>query len=199
MWNVFTNIGDAAVTLPVAAICTGWLALFNARLAWRLMAALAAGMAVVGVSKIIYAGWGVSIPASDFRVISGHAMLSTSVWTIALALQLKWWRLPPLPGVGAGLAIGALTGFARVVDHSHSLPEVISGWFLGALVAVLFLRTVINQQFARITPIWSTLSLLLICTLAYGHEAPFQYLIDAHAPQIHRHVLSVMALPWRIR
>ncbi|MFM0340764.1 phosphatase PAP2 family protein [Paraburkholderia fungorum] len=193
MWTLFTNLGDAAITVPVAAICVGWLALFNTRLAWRLVGALAAGTAIVGATKIIYAGWGVSIPATDFRVISGHAMLSTAVWTVAITLQLKWWRLPALPGVGAGMVIGALTGFSRIMDHSHSFPEVFSGWLLGALVAVLFLRTAINVESERIGPIWFTLSLLLVSMLAYGHEAPLQYLIDVHSSQIHRHIPSVRA------
>lgn len=199
MWTLFTNIGDAAITLPVAAICIGWLAIFNVCLAWRLIGALAAGTAIVGATKIIYAGWGVSIPATDFRVISGHTMLSTSVWTVAITLQLKWWRLPPLPGVGAGIAIGALTGLSRVMDHSHSFPEVIAGWFLGTLVAVFFLRTAIKVEFERFRPVWFTRSLLLVSTLAYGHEAPLQYLIDAHSSAIHRHVPSVMTFLGHIR
>ncbi|RKE37011.1 hypothetical protein B0G76_3237 [Paraburkholderia sp. BL23I1N1] len=53
MWTLFTNIGDAAVTLPVAAICICWLARFNVRLAWQLVGALAGGMAIVGATKII--------------------------------------------------------------------------------------------------------------------------------------------------
>ncbi|MFL9988089.1 phosphatase PAP2 family protein [Paraburkholderia sediminicola] len=199
MWTLFTNIGDAAVTLPVAALCIGWLARFNVRLAWQLVGALAGGMAIVGATKIIYAGWGISIPATDFRVISGHTMLSTSVWTVAITLQMKWWRLPPLPGVGAGMAIGALTGFARVMDHSHSFPEAIAGWFLGTLVAVFFLRAAINVEFERFRPVGFTLSLLLVSTLAYGHEAPLQDLIDAHSPAIHRHMPSVRAILGQIR
>lgn len=199
MWTLFTNIGDAAITLPVAAICVCWLALFNTRLAWRLIGALAAGTAIVAATKIIYAGWGLSIPAADFRVVSGHAMLSTSVWTVAITLQLKWWRLPALPGVCAGMVVGALTGFSRVMDHSHSLPEVIAGWLLGVLVAVFFLRTEINVESERIGPVWFTLSLLLVSTLAYGHKAPLQYLIDAHSSEIHRPIPAVKAFPGQIR
>ena len=101
MWTVFTNIGDAAVTLPVAAVCACWIALFNVKLAFRWIVMLSAGIAIVGASKIFYAGWGISFPASHFRVISGHAMLSTCVWMVALALQLQWWRLPPSPGIAA--------------------------------------------------------------------------------------------------
>jgi hypothetical protein len=153
----------------------------------------------VGVTKVLYAGWGISLPAFDFRVISGHTMLSTSVWMVAITLQLKWWRLPSFPGVIAGMAIGAFTGVSRLMNHSHSLPEVVIGWLLGVLVAALFLRSAIHVEFERFRPIWSTLSLLLVSTLAYGHEAPFQYLIETRSPEIRSHTPSVVALLNRVR
>jgi membrane-associated phospholipid phosphatase len=194
MWNVFTNIGDAAITLPVAALCAGWIARFNTRLACLWIALLAAGMATVGATKILYYGWDLSVASSDFRVVSGHTMLSTSVWIVAITLQLKWWRLPPLLGIAAGMTVGVLTGIARVMDHSHSLPEVLSGWVLGALVAAIFLRSALKIEFDRPKPMWSAASLLLVSALAYGHKAPFQDMIEAHAPEIHRRAPSVAAL-----
>jgi PAP2 superfamily len=199
MWNVFSNIGDAAVTLPVAALCAGWIALYDVRLALRLVGALAAGVAIVGATKILYAGWGISIPAADFRVISGHTMLSTSVWMVALALQLKWWRQPPVAGVVAGMAIGACTGISRLMNLSHSLPEVFSGWILGVLVAAFFLRAAGNIELERFRPVWSTLSLLLVSMLAYGHEAPFEYLIETRSPEIRKHTPAVIDLLSRFR
>lgn len=200
MWDVFTNMGDAAMTLPVAAICAGWVAFFNVRLALRLVGALAVGVAIVGATKVAYAGWGISaIPAVDFRVISGHTMLSTSVWMVAITLQLKWWRQPVFPGVFAGMAIGAFTGISRLMDHSHSLPEVMAGWLLGVLVAALFLRTAVNVEFERCKPVWSTFGLLLVSTLAYGHEAPFEYLIETRSPEIRNHAHSFTALLGRVR
>ncbi|QQC67002.1 phosphatase PAP2 family protein [Paraburkholderia ginsengisoli] len=199
MWKVFANLGDAAITLPVAAICAGWIALFNVRLALRLVGVLALGAALVGVTKVVYAGWGLSIPAEDFRVISGHAMLSTSIWMVAITLLLKWWRQPAFPGIVAGLVIGALTGFSRIIDHSHSVPEVIAGWSLGAIAGLFFLRAAVNVELERFSAIWPTLSILLVSTLAYGHKAPFEHLIETRSPQLRSHVPSVMAVLGRIR
>lgn len=193
MWVMFTKLGDAAITLPVAALCAGWLALSNLRLAIRWIVCLAAGMAVVGVTKILYAGWGVALPALHFRVISGHTMLSLSVWIVALSLQLRWWRQPPLAGVALGTLIGLLTGVARIMDHSHSWPEVVSGWALGACVAAAFLWKAHEAPFQRIRPVWPTVSLLVVSTLAYGHTAPLQRLIETHSRQVHRDVPSVTA------
>jgi hypothetical protein len=68
MWHAFTNIGDAAVTLPVAIVCAGWIAMSNLRLAFRWGLVLSAGMALVGATKILYAGWGVSFPEVEFSL-----------------------------------------------------------------------------------------------------------------------------------
>jgi membrane-associated phospholipid phosphatase len=183
-WTVYSNVGDAAVTLPVAIVCAIWLAKTNVRLAWRWALTLGIAMLPVGVTKIVYYAWGVSLPLADFRVISGHTMLSTAVWAVALSLQLRWWRLPAMPGILAGLRLGALTGASRVHGHSHSVAEVLVGWVIGAIAAIIFLRTALRVEYKSFRPVWSTLTLLLVSTLAYGHTAPFQDLIEEHSPAL---------------
>ncbi|KVE99659.1 phosphatase PAP2 family protein [Burkholderia vietnamiensis] len=183
MWSEISNIGDAALTLPVALTCAVWLALSDWRLAVRWVALLAAGMSVVGATKILYAGCGIEIPQFDFRVISGHTMLSTSVWTVALATLWQGFRAGKAPGVAAGLAVGAVTAIARVLDHSHTVPEVVAGWLLGAAVALAFLRAYGDAQPRAFSPRIAAVSLLLVSGIAYGHRAPFQQMIDTHSPQ----------------
>jgi membrane-associated phospholipid phosphatase len=184
MWHAFTNIGDAAVTLPVAIVCAGWIAMSNLRLAFRWGLVLSAGMALVGATKILYAGWGVSFPEIEFRVISGHTMLATSVWTVTIALLLRSWGLLATVGVVGGLIVGACTGLARVFDHSHSLSEVAIGWVVGAVVGAVFLRACVNAKLEQFRPMAVTITLLVVSTLAYGHTTPFQRLIDGHSPAI---------------
>ncbi|SAL33983.1 PA-phosphatase like phosphoesterase [Caballeronia sordidicola] len=193
MWPVFTNIGDAAMTLPAAFICAVWIAKSDMRLAFRWALALALGMALVGVTKILYAGWDVSFPAADFRVISGHAMLSTSVWTVTFALLLRSWRLPPALGIVAGLLLGVFTGLARVHDQSHSLSEVVIGWALGAVVAAVVLRSAWRVQTQRFSPVGATAILLFVSVLTYGHTAPFERLIDAHSAGLHNRFAANIA------
>ncbi|MBN3761945.1 phosphatase PAP2 family protein [Burkholderia sp. Ac-20365] len=181
MWTVFSNVGDAAVTLPVAFVCAIWIARTDPRLAWRWVCTLGFAMLPVGLSKILYYAWGVALPLANFRVISGHTMLSTAVWAVALALQLRWWRMPAFPGIAAGLILGALTGASRVHGHSHSVAEVLVGWIIGALAAGLFLRAALRLEGRPFRPVWSTLSLLAVSMLAYGHVAPFQDLIKENS------------------
>jgi len=183
MWSEISNIGDAALTLPVALTCAVWLALSDWRLAVRWIVLLAAGMSLVGATKILYAGCGVEIPQFDFRVISGHTMLSTSVWTVALSMLWQAFRAGKVPGVAAGLAVGAVTAVARVFDHSHTIPEVVVGWLLGALVALVFLRIYDRAHKRSLSPRIAAVCLLLVSGIAYGNRAPFQQMIDTHSPQ----------------
>ena len=178
MWTIFTNVGDAAVTLPVAIVCAIWIAKTDLRLAFRWVLTLACGMLPVGVTKVLYYAWGVALPLYHFRVISGHTMLSTAVWVVTLTLQLRWWRQPAFPGIVAGLLLGALTGASRVHGHSHSVAEVFVGWAVGAIAASSFLWTALRVEFRPFRPVWSTLCLLVVSTFAYGHTAPFQDLIE---------------------
>ncbi|MGU7772819.1 phosphatase PAP2 family protein [Burkholderia sp. MR1-5-21] len=184
MWSEISNIGDAALTLPIAVTCAAWLALFDRRLAIRWIALLAAGMSVVGATKILYAGCGIGLPQFDFRVISGHTMLSTSVWTVAASMLWQAFRPGKRPGALIGLSVGAVTGIARVFDHSHTFPEVVAGWVLGASVALTFLRAYDRVEKKPFSPRVVAICLFLVSGIAYGHRAPFQQMIDTHSPQL---------------
>lgn len=85
LW-IFSNLGDAAFTLPLALVCALWLRTVDWRLALRWAVLLAGGMGLVGLSKILYAGCGLEISAISFRMISGHTMLAASIYTVAGAL-----------------------------------------------------------------------------------------------------------------
>jgi membrane-associated phospholipid phosphatase len=181
MWNAISNIGDAAVTLPIAAVCAIWLMRSDWRLAGRWILFLAAGMVLVGITKILYFGCGVGIPAIEFRVISGHTTLSTAIWTVALALLFRCKGGSARVGATLGLLIGALTAVARVFDNAHTISEVISGWLLGAAIATLFIRAFERSGARLFFPYMAPLSLMLIATVAYGHHAPFQKMIEDYS------------------
>jgi hypothetical protein len=69
MWNAVSNFGDAAVTLPLALACAIWIASSNRHAAacWPFL--LSAGMAIVGATKILYAGCGIETSEIGFRVV----------------------------------------------------------------------------------------------------------------------------------
>lgn len=193
MWNAISNLGDAALTLPVAITCTIWLKLSSREFANRWMLLLAAGMALVGVTKILYAGCGVEIPSIGFRVISGHTTLSTAVWAVTLALLFRSAGGDARLGAVVGLGVGMLTAVARVFDHAHTVPEVIAGWLLGGAIAALFVRGLARSKARLFRPAVTAAGLLMVTTVAYGHHAPIQAMIDKYSPGVCARAMAGMA------
>lgn len=178
-----TNLGDAALLLPLALACAMWLHAADRRESLRWLAVLAVGMTLVGASKILYAGCGVEIPSVQFRVISGHTMLAAAVWTVAIALvagsaRARWHRA----GAVAGLLLAATIGVGRVVEDAHTPIEVVVGWLLGGGIALLFLRRFFSQPRRMPRSVLAGLGLLAVSSIAYGHHAPFQRMIVHYSP-----------------
>jgi membrane-associated phospholipid phosphatase len=178
----FSNFGDAALTLPLAVVCALWLRSVDKRLAIYWALALMAGMALVGVSKILYAGCGLEIPAIHFRMISGHTMLSAAVYTVAGGLLLsgfgkQWYRL----GAAGGLLFALMIGVTRWIIKAHTAAECVTGWLLGATIAMLVLARVFDQPRKMPRAAFAGVALLVVSTLAYGRHAPFQAMIERYS------------------
>ncbi|BBA44187.1 MULTISPECIES: phosphatase PAP2 family protein [Burkholderia] len=185
MWAAVSDLGDAAMTLPLAVACIVWLTRSSVgrhgAAAWALM--LAAGMALVGVTKLLYAGCGIQIRAIDFRVISGHTMLASAVWPMACAIALAGCApIRPSTSLSLGLALGALIGVARVFDDAHTPSEVVAGWIVGSVVVLSFVR---RHGAPRIDARYRMLaagSLIAVSAAAYGRHAPIQAAIELYSP-----------------
>ncbi|WP_322026944.1 phosphatase PAP2 family protein [Burkholderia sp. BCC1977] len=191
MWTAVSDLGDAAMTLPLAVACIAWLTRSTAgrhhAASWALM--LAAGMALVGATKLLYAGCGIQIRAIDFRVISGHTMLASAVWPMTCVLALGGGVQPRAStslslslSLGLGLGIGALIGVARVFDDAHTPSEVVAGWLVGSAVALAF---VWRHGAPRVDARYRALvagSLLAVSAVAYGRHAPIQAAIEMYSP-----------------
>ncbi|MBU9296689.1 phosphatase PAP2 family protein [Burkholderia multivorans] len=185
MWLAIGNLGDAALTLPLAAVCFAWLtrSLYGWRIAlWWLMLSGAA-MLLVGLTKVLYAGCGLEIRWIDFRVISGHTMLAATVWPMACLLLLHdGWRVHTGAALLPGFVLAATIGVARVHVDAHTASEVIAGWMLGVLVTMLLLK---RWKDAPILPPWlrplAAISMLVASGIAYGRHAPIQAAIDRYS------------------
>ncbi|GAB5099251.1 phosphatase PAP2 family protein [Caballeronia sp. LP006] len=181
LW-IFSNLGDAALLLPLALVCALWLRSVDMRLAIRWAVLLTAGMGLVGLSKILYAGCGLEVPAIEFRMISGHTMLAASIYTVAAGLLAgglgrAWYLL----GAAAGLVLAALIGASRILQDAHTPAEVVAGWLLGGLIAFLLLRHVFAVPRKMPRALVAGLGLLAVSSIAYGHHAPFQRMIEHYS------------------
>lgn len=185
MWTAVSDLGDAAMTLPLAVVCIAWLTRSTAgrhvAASWALM--LAVGMALVGATKMLYAGCGIQIRAIDFRVISGHTMLASAVWPMTCVLALGGGeQLRASTSLSLGLGLGALIGIARVFDDAHTPSEVVAGWLVGSAVALAFVwRHGAPSVDARYRALVAG-SLLAVSAVAYGRHAPIQAAIEMYSP-----------------
>ncbi|MDR5814313.1 MULTISPECIES: phosphatase PAP2 family protein [unclassified Caballeronia] len=181
LWTL-SNLGDAALLLPLALVCALWLRSVDLRLAIRWAVLLTLGMGLVGLSKVLYAGCGVEISAIQLRMISGHTMLAASIYTVAGGLLFgglggAWYRL----GALGGLALAAAIGASRIIQDAHTPAEVVAGWLLGALVAGLLLTRVFDQPRKMPRALAAGVGLLAVSSIAYGHHAPFQRMIEHYS------------------
>lgn len=177
IWNLIGSAGDAAVTLPLAALCAVWLACSQRRLAWLWLGILGAGLALVGLSKILYAGCDTEVTWLDLRMFSGHTTLATAIYTTLLALLSQALVRRTTPGAVIGLLIGVLIGVARVFQQAHSPSEAVAGWLLGCAISILFLRRLKHAHPALPHPVVAGLCAVVVIAVCYGHTAPFEALI----------------------
>lgn len=176
-WSEITQFGDISITSLIAFAIAAWLFVEDEkRLALWWCMLFAAGMGVVIATKIAFIGWGIGIRALDFTGFSGHAMRSAAVMPVLFYLVLQ--RTPLLYRAGAvivGLAFGAIVAASRLAVHAHSISEVIAGWFLGALVSMLFIWTAHTTLRKHVfKPLRIALSLLVLLPAPYVYPAPTQ-------------------------
>jgi membrane-associated phospholipid phosphatase len=199
VWYSITSLGSAGLTLPLAVAIALWLALgYSWRMAagWLLLLGVAIG--VVTVTKLAFLGWGVGVRELDFTGVSGHAMLSTAVYPVALFLML----LPARPalrlvGVLIGLAAGIAVGLSRVVLDAHSPSEAITGCTVGALTALMFVRWSWDAEPGRLSAVPVTVSLVMLFVGLHGVHVPTQRWVTHIALKVSGHDRPFIRARWK--
>lgn len=143
--RIVTELGGAAILLPVTAAGAVWLAI---RREWKavllLLVVTLSGRILVDVQK----NWAGRLRPADeqhlvaaqsFAFPSGHAANSTLVW-LCLALLLARSPRARAPAIWAAVWLALLVGLSRVVLGVHWPSDVIGGWALGLFWILLLLR-----------------------------------------------------------
>ena len=128
------------VMFPAALVIAVWLWLGASRkIALLWMGVLVTAYLVVGVSKILFKGWGIGLHDLGIAVFSGHAMNACLVLTVMLNLlcqqidqRLRW------PALVAGLLATWWFAINYVAHTIHPLPEAIAGALIGSVAACVF-------------------------------------------------------------
>jgi membrane-associated phospholipid phosphatase len=143
-WQFITHLGSASLLLPffgIALIELWFSRQKSAIFLW--IVALAIGVIVTLISKVLFLGWGIGIASLNFTGISGHAFLATAIIPIVFysfsgGFQEKAKNI----GFWIGLILSLFVGISRIVLGMHSLSEVVSGWVLGLTVCVFALSAI---------------------------------------------------------
>jgi membrane-associated phospholipid phosphatase len=162
-WEVLTSLGAAGLMLPVLVqVCIGLWQTGQSGTVVRWLALMALGTALVLATKIAFLSFGIGSAALDFTGISGHATLATAILPVWLG-----WVLARDPGrhfptgMLAGLALGALVGWSRIILGAHSVSESALGWLLGAVIASLTWR-LLDRRIPAPRLVWGAGLVLLL-------------------------------------
>ncbi|OIQ86234.1 calcium-transporting ATPase 1 [mine drainage metagenome] len=173
---VITELGDAAVLLPLIVAALAWFA------ARRLWLSAAYWVGAVGVAQLLalvikfalhrprpmplYAG------AEAFSFPSGHAVMSAVVYGLLAWLLLRraspyWQRM----GGAAAMALVLLIGLSRVYLGAHWLSDVLGGLAFGVAWVALVAMAYTYHCRERLQERWLTMLLLgvfLAAAVAHG-------------------------------
>ncbi|KDB05742.1 hypothetical protein LIG30_0561 [Burkholderia sp. lig30] len=199
LWISITALGGAGLTLPLAVTIAIWLVLgYSWRRAAAWLAVLGAAIGVVALTKIAFLGWGIGIRAWNFTGFSGHAMLSTSVYPVAMFLMLIRARTPiRLAGIALGLAAGVAVGVSRVALDAHSPSESITGCIVGALAALVFIYGSWHAEPHRWSVAAVVASLALVTVALHGITVPSHRWVTQVALQLSGHERPFVRARWK--
>ena len=187
-WWGLTWFGDSGLLLPMALLIALWLAssrrTWSAAALWVLI--FGAASSLVLVSKLAFLGWGVGSVRFNFTGISGHTMLSASVWPVVLWLLASRGTHQLRAGLAVfGWLLAACIGVSRLAIYAHSASEVAAGYLLGLAASASFLALQRHMQHPRLRTSLVALSLLLpLLQLQPGHAAPTHGLIERMAMRL---------------
>ena len=199
LWYSITSLGGAGLTLPLAIAIALWLAVgYTWRMAAGWLLLLGVAVVLVTVTKLAFLGWGVGVRVWDFTGLSGHAMLSTAVYPVALFLML----LPTRPavrviGVLLGLGAGVAVALSRVVLDAHSPSEAITGCLVGALTALVFIRWSWHAAPGRLSAAAVTLSLVILTFALHDVRVPTHRWVTHLALKVSGHDRPFVRARWK--
>lgn len=147
-----TQYAGITVMLPAALVVAGWLwCTASKKVAFLWLGVLLVAYFVVGLSKVLFKGWGIGLESLDIAVISGHAMNACLVSTVVLSLlfrqidhSLRWLAL------GAGLLSTWWFSVHYVGTTIHPLSEAIAGALVGSAAACVFLYRLEKKEISKI-------------------------------------------------
>lgn len=181
--NFITDFGDAAVTVPLAAVTIVLLiALRRPRLALDWAACIIACAGVIGAAKLFLAGCSHRIAVPDVTSPSGHAALGTVVYGgFALLLGSRLGTIERRTVyAGAALLIGGIA-VTRVLLHAHGVAETALGLGVGLAAVAVFRAVLAANPPVRLPVEWLCGGALICILVMHGTRWPAELMIHGLA------------------
>jgi membrane-associated phospholipid phosphatase len=205
-WKIITDLGDAAVVLPLALLLLAALWRYESRrAAWVFLRALIGCGIGLALLKVLFISCGRAWHAAQLESPSGHTGLSIFVYGALAAVAMNAAQggavpraLPPADGLAAagpaqagGAAGGWLATFiaytapplvaaiavSRVALGSHTLPEVAVGALVGLAALAGFALPYRRLPRARFPMTGFVILMLVVYVLTYGDNSPAEDVI----------------------
>lgn len=187
----FLVLGTISITL-----CVYLIMIDSRREALAMLLACVIPIAVIGILKISF----YTCDTNLFGIVSpsGHAAISMGVLGMAAVIFLKickgiWRAIVPF----CLIALAIIIGMSRVILGMHTLPDVVLGSFIGAVIIVAISKIILTYQSNRISYRpkgfhFFILALLLICGvgISYGVHLPSEDLMRSIAEKLRVNLMS---------
>lgn len=161
------QLASISVMFPAALVVAAWLwSAGSKKIAFLWLGVLASAYFVVGMSKLLFKGWGIGLESLDIAVFSGHAMNACLVFTVMLSLVCRQFGRRLLwPVLGAGLLATWWFSLHYVAHIIHPLSEAIAGALVGSVAACVFLLWLDKKHTGKIPqPVLAIgLAIVLVC------------------------------------
>jgi len=123
----------------IVALRLAYLGLWKQAFYWLLSLSVGAGLILLGKLAFEFGGW--SMPSANVYSVSGHAMLTASVYPVLLTvLGSTWGKRTARLGLIAGIGLALLAAVALISGRYHTLTETLIGMGVGFLVTWANLR-----------------------------------------------------------
>lgn len=170
--NGVTNLGDAAVLLPLAGLMLFFLlSVRRRREALRWLAAVALCVGSTAMLKIYFFDCPVGV---DLSSPSGHASLSTLVYGAAIVVVAAECGGPPrLLVICIGVALIFAIALSRVLLGAHSPDEVVLGVLIGAASLALFAQAylaALGKNLAAVPLRRFVVAAIVLIVALHGHQ-----------------------------
>lgn len=193
LWSSITDLGDSAVTLPLAGLILVLVVVAREWQIARAWVAMVTSCAIaIGGLKALFGACGERFALAGIVSPSGHTAMSVSIY-LSFATLLSYGtprRASGIISVGGALLVAGIA-ISRLVLRMHDLPEVIIGFVVGLAAHVLFRWMVGEGRRVATLPVFA-MAIASLILIAARHGVRWDVESEIH----HVSAWLQLTVPW---